>query len=315
MFSDAGNKQPMSMAVVEKGADGDLLAVNAVERSYSAAVMEADRLYMRGYQGVWCVAYTGDEGRAYEARHVAETLLDQIPARRPKDSPAKPTGPATAGGAHVRTKLDHGLAPATWHYSGPHAAGQRPSIGQECSDTNRWKDRGTWAAGTGWKLTPFNAKNLTGALAPNWLVDSENFTLIDRQRQRVVDLGRAVKLTPGAVHYLYAELENDRDRVAQFECDTPGVKAWVNQTPVASGETCRLPKGIVSLLVEVTVDHAHMAEGCQLSPCFWDVDDPKSAGQRWVDFVGRHRSRLQRTIELAPNSAEARRSKAVLDQL
>jgi hypothetical protein len=317
MFAQVGNKQPMSMAVVERGAEGDLVAVNAVERSYSAAVMEGDRLYMRGYQGIWCVAYTGDEGRAYEARHVAETLLDQVAARRPRPTTAAPkaTTSLEQRSAHQRTKLDSGLAPASWHHAGPFPAGSLPPIRDECRDASRWINRGASAAGTGWKLVAFSPKHFPNSKATKSVVDMETFTLVNRQRQRVVDLALAMKLEPGTVHYLYAELENERDRVMMFTLGLAGAKAWVNGVALADGDRCQLPRGSVTLLVEITVDALATKETVTLAPCFWDADDPGASEKAWVDFVTRHRGQLQRAVDLAPDSVEGRRAKSVLEQL
>jgi len=42
---------------------------------------------------------------------------------------------------------------------------------------------------------------------------------------------------------------------------------------------------------------------------------PVTDRKRLVDFVSRHRSWFEKTIELAPESDEAKRSRTVIDQL
>ena len=313
LFHGAGNKQPMTMAVIEKGPHGDLLAINAVERSYSSPAMEGNRLYMRGYQGIFCAEYTGAEGRAYEARHVAQTLLDQIPANRPTDAKSKETHPLGPGDVKYRTQLDSGFGPALWYFAGPHAAASKPPLPTEVLRPESWSGaKGAKAAGTGWRLVPFNKRSLPGNKAHKWLVCNENFTLIDRQRRRVIDFTRAVAPKPDSVYYLHAELSNQRDRVAQFEQKTPGIKAWINGVEVSDRERCALKAGPVSLTLEITFGGEPPAKSFLISPRFWDCDDPKAEEKKWLAFVDKHRSRLQRAIELAPKSIEAACAAAVL---
>ena len=52
-----------------------------------------------------------------------------------------------------------------------------------------------------------------------------------------------------------------------------------------------------------------------LSPRFWTSDDPVAERKRWIDFVSRHRTWFEKTIELAPESDEAKRSRAVIGRL
>ena len=316
IFCGAGNKQPMTMSVIERGTDGDLVAVNAVERSYSGAVMEGEELYMHGYHGVWCVAYTGEEGRAYEARHVVETLLDQMPWRRPKGSEIKETKslPREIGGKSQRNRLNWGLAPGGWFLAGPYAPGAASAIVKECRDSKHWTE--TDASGTGWKLLPMNWKGGVRAVnAPGWVCDGETFTLIDRQRQRVVDLLRVVKREPGKVYYLFAKLENPGDRTARFHLGTPGLKAWVNGVQLADGDRCKLPKGHVTVLIEVTIGPDASKDVLEISPRFYDSRDLDAEEAAWVKFMTRHRKRLQAAVDRAPDSLEARRAAAVLAQL
>ncbi len=322
LFNSAGNKQPMTLAVVERGEEGDLLALNAVERSYSAPVMDNNRLYMRGYQGVWCVDYSGVDGRVYEARHVAETLLDQIAARRPKASAPLDGGPAGFGAPSrgrrndIRTFMNDGMAPSIWYLAGPLSAGGARALQKEYLEKERWSEDANQAAGSGWELTRLNKKNFPGVNAHNWIVCNDSYTLIDRQRQRVVDFLRVVTPEAGETYYLYAEYRNDADRTVLFELGIPGAKAWVNNIQRSEGDRINIKEGTVVLLIELNFDKApDLDTAFEIAPRFWYSDDPAAAEKEWLRFVTRHRSRFEQAVKLAPASIEGRRSAAVLSQI
>jgi hypothetical protein len=277
--------------------------------------MEGDRMYLRGYHGVWCVAYTDDEGRKYEARRVAETLLDQIPLQRPKAAEPIDGGEPRQGVAGARTMMEKGQAPGSWHLAGPFAAGAQTALRKECGDPKVWAQYSTQAIGSDWKLVKMNKANMAGNAAHPWIVCRENFTLIERQLRRVVDFTRVVKPQPGQVYYLYAEYENPKDRVVRFEMNEPGAKAWLNEKPVADGQRLRLKKGTAVLIMELTFDKEVPMDSFAVSPRFWDSDDPAAEEQSWLKFVNKHRAQLQTAIDRVPDSVEGKAAARVLGQL
>jgi len=317
LFSGAGSKQPMTMAVVERGESGDLLALNAVQRSYSGPAMEGNRLYMRGYQGIFCAEYTGATGKAYEARHIAQTLLDQIPADPPADRPVEDTTPSGYGSSKSRPQLDSGFAPGFWYFAGPFPANGKLPLPKEILKRGSWAADGT-AKGAGWKLVGLTRKNLPGNNAYRWEVCGENFTLIDRQRRRVVDLARVVKLQPNTVYYLHAELNNSYDGTVLFEQTTPGVKCWFNGVEIAGGDRLRVRKSDSAtrsntLTLEIATGN-DVPNELLISPRFWNCSNPKAEAAEWLNFIRKHKPRLQRVIALAPDSTEAGRAAAALKQ-
>ena len=67
MFN-TGNGPPMFCTVFPPKPGMAVLARNAVDRMYGAPIIDGDRIYMRGYFGVYCIGYTGDAGRRGEGR-------------------------------------------------------------------------------------------------------------------------------------------------------------------------------------------------------------------------------------------------------
>jgi hypothetical protein len=195
-------------------------------------------------------------------------------------------------------------------FAGPFDSGASPPLVDEI---HRAGD-GDPTKGTGWTLVPFDRKNLEGNNAHPWLVDASNFALIDRQRRRVVAFTRAVKPVPGRTCYLYAELDNARDRVMCLELDAPGVKAYVNGVPLADNGRCHVPEGVVSMLLAISFGESPVDE-LHISPRLWDAEDPEQCERDWLAFVRRHKEHLKRAVELAPDSREGRRAAAVLAQL
>ena len=61
-----------------------MLARNWMVGAASPPVAEGDRLYVRAAREVICFAYTGKEGREYEANEVGRTLMPQIPLAPPE---------------------------------------------------------------------------------------------------------------------------------------------------------------------------------------------------------------------------------------
>ena len=328
-FSPAGNKQPMAMSVSERGASGDLLAVSAVQRSHSCPIMEGDRMYMRGYQGIFCIGYN-DEGRTYEATHVAETLLDQVSEIRPKATPVtKAETLQNVGGyglARRNTIVDRGQAPVEWYFAGPFSSADKPPLPEEVLDPDRWTG-GMSAKGTDWELYSLAKAGLNvtpghpieGYNAHKWIVCESTYTLINRQRRRVVDLCRVVKPEPNTTCYLLAPLKNKEDGIVQYEQTAPGVRSWLNGVEIKSGDRIHLPcddpgrGSSFALLLEVSFGNDAPSEFL-VSPRFFTSDDPTAEEEKWLAFVNKHKARLQKAIDLAPDSPEAIRAKGVLAQ-
>jgi len=85
--------------------------------------------------------------------------------------------------------------------------------------------------------------------------------------------------------------------------------------PSVDAERCALAPGSASLVLEVRIAEDIPDEGYLLYPCFRESGDVDAEMAAWVRFVTKHRARLQKAVDRAPDSLEGRRAAAVLSQL
>jgi len=310
-------KPPHQLTVTTREGTPIRLAVNAIERTYSQAVPDGDRLYLRGYQSMICVGYTGESGRTYENVTVARTLLDQVQAARPKDGPAiepKPTrgAPKSAGVPYI--PAHDGLSPGTWLCAGPFhlsAAGKGAKIFSK--DAFIKAETPVSIGGTDRVLQAFSTRNFEVKGFPRYDMDRINFTQVLRHR-RVVDVGPAFGDKAPCVVYLYSAITCEKPGTFRFELTAPGAGAWIGGIPVANGQRVSLDKGAYALLIELKIEKVP-EEGLLLSPCFWASDDVAEEEKKWLTFVQRFRPRFQAAIDSAPDTPTAARAKKVLGGL
>jgi outer membrane protein assembly factor BamB len=326
------NGPPMYCTVFPPKPCMAVLARNAVDRMYGAPVIDGDRIYMRGYFGVYCIGYTGDAGRAYEARTVADTLLDEVNHSVPPAASAAPLAvkPAGSGG----NPLTSALAPTVWSFAGPFALGS----GDKVAASLGLPGRGAGAKGSDGVVVvrmPYKDLNRqeTGAKGSDGVTEREfvslsranvtakdlwrwdfNDDLTSRLRdRRVLELGRILGDKAPCLVYVATTVSIDRSGVWRLELSPLQARAWLNGQPVADQDRVSLEPGSYQLVMEVTI--AKAGYPVPLSPRFWTSDDPVAERKCWVDFASRYRSWFERAIELAPESDEAKRSRAVIDQL
>ena len=311
---------PSHITVMTRGRDPLVLARSVIERTLGGPAFDKDRMYLRGYRGVTCVGYTGDEGRAYEARVVAKTLMDEMQADPPTAAPAplepapiKRSGqPRVGWNAFVASRVEHNRAPHSWVFAGPFTSEQAKAFFKSWGGPGHTPPIGGTPSPKGGDPHFFalnnevlNAPNLHGGE-----IEWRDFTLLNEQR-RIIALDKAMRGKASAVAYLCAQMHSDRDQVARFEQKLPGVRTWIGKLPVKDGDRVKFGKEVYSLVAEVTVK-TMPEDGVPFSPRFFDSTDPKQELARWRQFAGRIRPYLERAVRLAPESAEAARARIIL---
>ena len=324
IFTGVGPKAPMDIVVLTREERPLRLANNAIGRCYGSAAIDGDRIYIRSYNGVTCIGYTGAAGKRYEARTVARNLLDEVFPERPGDTPVRDVpmrASSTIKGysGHPRARgrwsclLLNGQAPHSWWIAGPVpmalAKEALAAFGGPAEPLQG--DESFRAGGKEYEWIPMTQPLLETPNFKRWEIDPAGFADIHRLR-RVVDLGQAIRHTPRSTCWLMVELHSDRKQIMRFEQSLPNVRAWVGGVPIAHGDRVRFAKGLCQLLLEVRVDEIP-AGGLHLSPRFWDSDDLKQETAIWEDEVNRRRPYFQKVILLAPESVEAKAAKHLLD--
>jgi hypothetical protein len=318
----------MDMVVVTREEKPLRLANNAIDRTYGAGAIEGERIYIRGYYGVTCVGYTGEEGKRYEARTVARNLLDDLYADRPQDRPVRdvpmtsqsplkdfPYGtPRNVPGAR-NCYLLSGFAPHRWWMLGPlppdfaeqafaaFGAAKKPLQGDETVK----------AGGKEYVWGPVCQSFLQVPGFKTWELDPANFTDIHRMR-RVVDLGKAIRGQAPSVVFLMAEISSAGPQTMRFEQTLPGVRAWIGGVEVKHGDRVKFGTGVCQVTLEVKVQKIP-ADGLWISPRFWDSEDVKAETSEWEAEMKRRTPYLDAVIQCASDSPEAAAAQHALAEL
>jgi hypothetical protein len=336
IFRGSHPKPPSDAIAVLRGQEPVVLARNVIDRTYGSPVMEGERIYLRGYQGVTCIGYTGAEGRAFEARAVARTILDGMQAERPRQTRLLEPRPSAdrQDAKTISSLVLAGQGPHSWLIAGPFASGDAETLMAPLGGVGgRPKAGDATAAGGVFRPLSAEALRLKGVFP--WETDPKNLSLIHRHR-RTVDLGKVLagqvmsapqrtrhdaRQTPCVV-LLFAEVrvesaarrdhaQADAPCIVRFELPTPNARAWIGGLPLKTGERVRLPKGLTPLLVEVRAGSIP-PDGLLFSPAFWSSDDVKAEEEAWLAVARLVRPWLERVTKLAPASEEAARASLVL---
>ena len=329
IFAHLHPKAPMDMVVLTRGPEPLRLANNAIDRCYGAGAIEGDRIYIRGYSGVTCIGYTGADGRRYEARIVARNLLDELYPGRPQDGPVTDV-PMAAESVIKHYPYGHkrhiykapgnclvlsGQGPHRWWILGPLPLPLADRAMEAFGGPSRplRADEVVQVGGAAYPWGPLTQDFRQVADFKPWQLEPKNFTDIHRLR-RVVDLGKAIGGQQPGVTFLMTELRSTGPQTMRFEQTLPGVRAWLGGAAVRHGDRVRFGAGLCQLLLEVKVESIPPA-GLHLSPRFWLSEDVQQEAAAWDAAATRRRPHLQRAIELAPDSPEAARARAVLGAL
>jgi len=308
-FSSAHPKPPMDCTVVTRGRDPLVLARNVIERTYGGPAIDGARMYLRGYRGVTCIAYTGDAGRRYEARQVARTLLDDLAAAPPAEAAAIELAGRPGHGEKdgVRWQLNPGWGPPAWRFCGPFPAAGADEALASFGGPGTQDAEATASGGGVTRAWGHFAQEYLHAKGLDRTIERRNFSLILHHRRRFA-VGAATGGEPGTVVFLAAEVQVDTPRTVTVEAGHPGAKIFVHDREVAPGLSLRLGEGWHPLLVQVPV----AGRETTVAPCFHDAGD--GAAERWERRRERIRPWLERVIALAPESPEAARARVVLDR-
>jgi hypothetical protein len=278
--------------VVEPGPTPRLLAANDVDNTYSGPIFDGERLYLRSYDGLTCMALKGEEGARYEREVQAKTLLLPFPAtlaRRALIEPLPlPKGEKPGVGVPV-VKLEADKMPANWLIAGPFP-GVEPGVSAALIDPAARPARGT-----------------------NVTVGDTTKAFAAPERGLVAAAGlNALKATADArgVHLLaYTLLDVPADGYFQFSANQRGVEAWLGSQALTAEPVVKLVAGRYPLLLTITVA-ADTAPVVKVA--FRETAKPEEAQARDLAYVREGAAVLRRVIDLLPGSPEAARADALL---
>ncbi len=243
------------IAVATADADLQLVCRNRIDLGTTTPpVFAGERMLLRGPKGLVCVAATTDEGRSYQARRLAETLLAEI-GRRPAAAdarnvePMKDVGPS---GALPVGELIDGQATQYWLGAGP----MPPEAVDEAAAA-------TLAATEVRAGTELSVGGRTVRFEPLGRDFAYNEPPLYRRESTLQGTGDIVpvfstKVDPTCVSglergagLLYSVLDNRRDRVVVSGLDSPGLAQWLGGERLRADSPVHLSPGLYPYLLRI----------------------------------------------------------------
>lgn len=305
---------PNGMAAIRMAPAPQVVARNRVERMIAAPAFDgdpnaADRIYLRTFQSLTCLGYTGPAGRRYEAEVQARTVLGELAPDRPDESAALDVAPS-ASPLRGAAPLVPGEMIADWTFVGPLPL--------------RLRDAARAAVGwPGWTVKPPERGDgelaVGGATAAVRQYADWGRHLMKHPDEAWrfgprIDVAAATGGKGRSVSYWRASLANPAERTVRFELACPAASAWLSGVPLRQGRRVRLKRGCYSLVVEVACDEPP-ADGLSMTPRFRPSDEAKAELAEWLSRLRADRDILERAAKLSPDSDVGRTCARLLKAL
>lgn len=273
------------------------VALNYVERMHIAPVFDGDRMYLRTYDAMTCIARKGEEGARYEREVNARTLMYAFPAKVGGQAAIEP-GPVSDPSEWVGSPASMfapGRMPDQWVFAGPFpkpddgdalqsiggCAQARPTLGQQVA---------------------YGGKSLAfAAVDPRHLQkDGLHMDALTRKDR-------------GGQSFLFTWLIVGGPEFVACSAVKPGVRVWVGGAEAGPGRVFKLAMGAYPVLIRIAPSEgADKAQEVVVNPAFARSEDPNLTEQKDKALVREGRERLKRVIDTLPGADEARRAEALL---
>ena len=283
-------------AVIEPGRRPRCLAVNTFERTHAAPAFDGERMYLRTYDAIACIARKGEEGARYERLVQARTLLAGFPQRLAKAAllaiaPPKdfqpPRGAPTA-------QLDEAHTSPQWLFAGPLPLQADADLLQAVGGPGACPARGTAVAvgDVTRKVDPLNRQFARGA----------------RLDVQAALLGRR-----GVQGLFWTVVKAAEPTVVVNEAPGPDVRLFVGGRQVQPGCVMQLQPGSYPVCLHAVVRaEAGAPTGAPIDVSFRKVPLPAEQYKKDLATVRGGRDVLKRVMDLAPGTDYAKRAEALL---
>jgi outer membrane protein assembly factor BamB len=294
-----------------------IIAQSGLPPTTSAGLeFDGDRIYYRKDNALICIGYTGDAGKAFEARENARQILDDFPSAPPALSEAVTVKPFLNYPDLVdRVSMWLRFTLPVYSY-GPVNDDQSAMLLKAFTsgEAPRFPHGSVFEIGLGEQRFKW------GKIGDGGI---EMGKLVSRHRYRVLHPGAYVhELRLGGKQgflYLYHVMSCDRDRTVRFNVDNPklGARMWLNGVPLQNQGRYRLGTGDYGLLTEMKITAAievpENAPEWFLDTYFTEsADDARKDVADYQATLAWAKPYLERVIQLAPDSDEAQRARDVL---
>jgi outer membrane protein assembly factor BamB len=314
-----------------------VLARNRVGRTNAAPVFDDERLYVRQWYSLLCLAVVGDAGRRYEAEAVAGEALETLFPGRPSAG-ATEAVPARSG--EGRGRLTAGRMPEGWVLVGPVPAADADAVrahllGPDLQTVASAAQRAdTTLRGVACRIEPVRHRHsseeeygirshIVSKVGQEFMARKERLQAEGEPNAWTESVimgdsgypGSTLRLRGGAVPsgrtaWLVCVVQNTRRRTLRFELGLPGGRAWVNGRELRHGQLADLPDGAAQMVVEAP----GVAEDAvrRFAPRFWISNGFKEDLADWLAGVEQRRPYLENAVRLCGDSEVGRRAQEVL---
>jgi outer membrane protein assembly factor BamB len=291
------------MFVVQAGRNGRLVSRNKLDSNMiPSPTFDGDRMYARSAGSVTCIAYTGDEGRFFEAETVAKTIMEDIPPSPPKAGEEKivnslPNVKVAAG------QFAAVPAHATWHFVGPYPASESNSILKAMGGPAL---EGYIPKGTN---VPDRVKDL---YMDTW----NNLRFSVRATGQMLDLTAPIANQDNTLAIYYWVFEDKKPHKVRVTCDRQDVDLWISGVKVESQDRLNLSPGRHVVMIRfITPESDTPPPQALMDLQLTDSTDPQEDIRAGRESVESNRAILERVIKLRPESEAAKEAKLRLSQL
>lgn len=286
-------------------------------RASSSFAFDGDRIYYRKDNALICLGYTGDAGKAFEARENARQILDDLPARPPASGDAVVVQPFHHYPDLVdRVMMWERLSLPVYKY-GPVAQDESAALLAVLGHNSTVNvPHGSMLEGV------VDGKKVSLGKIGN--VSLELDRLVMRHRYRVFHVGRfwdtlRIANQSGFI-YFYHIMSCDRKRTVRFVVDNDqhSARMWINGTPLKAQGRYELQPGDYGVLTEMKISSPAPAQPEDAPHLYLDAyfthsaDNPLDDAKEYQATMAWAKPYLQRVVQLAPDSDEARRAREVL---
>jgi outer membrane protein assembly factor BamB len=268
------------------------------EKLRASPVFDGDRMYLRHFGEVLCIAESSPEGKRFADETVANVTLQEVLGPRPEGRAKTAIAPADTFAASDKipvARLEPGVPSRRWVYAGPFAGGPMPSA----------------------------PATLMGVLAEGQTaeVDGKPATLtrVDEKFTNVkggIDVYASTGFQKKSVVYFHTVLESMSRQTLLLNQQPEWLAMWINGKEVKPGVAIDFDVGFYPMLVRVQIgEMPPFIKSLVMTPSFSQVNAMEESAVSWAKRAATLRPRLESIIKSLPGTEQAREAQARLDQM
>ncbi|MFP4054140.1 MAG: PQQ-binding-like beta-propeller repeat protein [Phycisphaerae bacterium] len=300
---DESDKQFGFRTPTHSGQFGIMLPVarSKIPSGRCAPVFEGDRMFLRSFESLACIAVTGEEGRKYQEELSAKIVVNEVVGRRPQvpevsefsggdEEPASPRTPVTM--------LRPGSSGRGWLMLGPVKKAKADDFAQKLIDR---------------KLQPTPGMEVS---VSDRTVTLRQTTPADHLESGELNALKAVEGKRSGAALFYIVLEVGRKQKVLVQPNAVVAKMWIAGREVQSGETLEMDIGYYPMILRVELDRVPpFVKQPKLTLGFTRAKSVFDTPQTWERRVRLLEGPLRRVLTVAEGTSEARTARLALEHV